>query len=28
MGEFILELIGAILDTLGVWAASQDEEDK
>lgn len=24
----VLELIGVILETLGLWAASQNEEDK
>ncbi|QDH49328.1 hypothetical protein PHIREBALL_53 [Bacillus phage Phireball] len=27
MGTF-LELVGAVLEMLGLWAASQDEEDK
>ncbi|AHZ10067.1 hypothetical protein [Bacillus phage Megatron] len=27
MGTF-LELVGAVLELLGLWAASQDEEDK
>ncbi|ANM45980.1 hypothetical protein BELINDA_51 [Bacillus phage Belinda] len=27
MGTF-LELIGVVLEMLGLWAASQDEEDK
>ncbi|ALA46715.1 hypothetical protein NIGALANA_56 [Bacillus phage Nigalana] len=27
MGTF-LELVGVVLEMLGLWAASQDEEDK
>ncbi|ASR78665.1 hypothetical protein BUBS_55 [Bacillus phage Bubs] len=27
MGNF-LELVGVVLEMLGLWAASQDEEDK